>query len=161
LKAQYKIKVSVVSSGGYTISSSSFRLSSTLGQTFIGQTTNNSYQVQTGFWKLEQTLTPVEKDTKNSIPKTYKLEQNYPNPFNLSTIIRYDIPAESYVTLKVYDILGKEVKTLINEIKPTGSYKISFNAANLTSGIYFYRINAQNKVLNKSFVKTGKMILLK
>jgi hypothetical protein len=107
-------------------------------------------------------LLDTEDELKSS---TYKLEQNYPNPFNPSTTISYSIPSSSFVTLKVYDILGNEVATLVNEEKPEGSYEVNFsskagissgaNDHNLTSGIYFYRIHAG------SYSETKKMILLK
>jgi hypothetical protein len=99
------------------------------------------------------------------LPKAYSLAQNYPNPFNPSTIIKYSVPKQSYVILKVYDILGREVATLVNEKKPAGSYQVEFsakggsaysgNAVNLPSGVYFYRIQAG------SFNQVRKMLLIK
>jgi len=83
------------------------------------------------------------------------LTQNYPNPFNPSTKIKYQIPELSFVTIKVYDVLGKEVTTLINEEKPAGSYEVEFDASRLPSGVYFYRLQAG------SFIETKKMILLR
>ncbi len=87
----------------------------------------------------------------NSV-KSYSLLQNYPNPFNPSTTINYQIPTTGIVSIKVYDVLGKEIATLVNEEKPAGSYEVNFsasggsasggNAANLSSGIYFYKIQA-------------------
>jgi hypothetical protein len=85
----------------------------------------------------------------------FKLEQNYPNPFNPSTKIKYQIPVGGFVTLKVYDVLGNEVVTLVNEEKPAGSYDLEFNAVGLPSGIYFYTLRATN------YIQTRKMILLK
>jgi hypothetical protein len=85
----------------------------------------------------------------------YLLSQNYPNPFNPSTVISYQLSVIGFVTLKVYDILGREIATLVNEEKPAGEYEVEFNAANLPSGIYFYQIKAGN------FVETEKMVLLK
>jgi hypothetical protein len=98
--------------------------------------------------------------------KEFSLEQNYPNPFNPSTKIRFTIPSviairqlpekqSQTVTLKVFDVLGNEVTTLVNEEKAEGSYEVEFNAANYSSGIYFYRLQAG------SFVETKKMILLR
>ena len=87
--------------------------------------------------------------------KSFELEQNYPNPFNPSTKIRYSIPVAGFVSLKVCDISGKEVQTLVNEEKTAGNYEAVFNASNLPSGVYFYRLQAGNSV------KTNKMILLK
>lgn len=86
---------------------------------------------------------------------SYVLKQNYPNPFNPSTTFRCSIPNESKVIIKVYDILGKEIETPINEDKPAGTYEIMWNAANSPSGIYLYRM------LAGSFIQTRKMILLK
>ena len=85
----------------------------------------------------------------------FKLEQNYPNPFNPTTNIKYSILKESFVTIKVYDILGKEITTLVNERKSAGNYSINFDGSNLPSGIYFYRMQAG------SFVSTKKFVLLK
>jgi hypothetical protein len=87
--------------------------------------------------------------------KKYSLSNNYPNPFNPVTTISYQIPELSFVKLKVYDVLGNEVATLVNEENPSGSYEIEFNATGLPSGIYFYRLQAG------SFVETKKMILMK
>jgi photosystem II stability/assembly factor-like uncharacterized protein len=86
---------------------------------------------------------------------TFVLEQNYPNPFNPSTTIRYQIPNSSFVTLKVYDVLGNEISTLVNEKIPAGSYEFDFDATGLPSGIYLYRLQAGD------FVDTRKMILIK
>jgi hypothetical protein len=90
-----------------------------------------------------------------TLPEQFSLTQNYPNPFNPSTTIKYSIPTSEFVTLKVFDVLGREVATLVNEEKPVGSYEIKFNAANLSSGIYFYRIQTGE------FVEEKKMILMK
>ncbi|MFI5405685.1 MAG: T9SS type A sorting domain-containing protein [Nitrososphaerales archaeon] len=90
-----------------------------------------------------------------NIPTVYDLEQNYPNPFNPSTTIKYEIPIPSHVSLKVYDILGNEVATLVNEEKRAGEYEVIFNAAELTSGIYFYQLQTGE------FNSTRKLIFLK
>jgi hypothetical protein len=88
-------------------------------------------------------------------PDKFSLSQNYPNPFNPSTVISYQLPASGNVTLKVYDLLGREVATLVNEEKPAGSYEVSFDASQLSSGVYIYRLTAGN------FSATNKMTLLK
>ncbi len=85
----------------------------------------------------------------------YFLNQNFPNPFNNSTVIKYSVPQISFVTLKVYDVLGNEIATLVNEEKNVGTYEITWTAENLPSGIYFYRLQAGN------FVETKKMVLLR
>jgi len=88
-------------------------------------------------------------------PVEYKLSQNYPNPFNPSTIIEFAMPTSGYVTLKVFNSLGQEVTELINKEMIAGNHSINFNASNLSSGIYFYRMSAGK------FVKTNKMLLIK
>ncbi len=80
--------------------------------------------------------------SSNETTEEFSLSQNYPNPFNPSTRIYYTIPKQSYTTLKVYDILGREIKTLFQGMKPAGRYATDFNASALPSGIYFYRIQA-------------------
>jgi photosystem II stability/assembly factor-like uncharacterized protein len=85
----------------------------------------------------------------------FSLSQNYPNPFNPSTVISYRLPVIGFVTLKVYDLLGREIATLVNEEKPAGEYEVEFDGSNLTSGIYFYQLKAG------SFIETKKMILIK
>lgn len=88
-------------------------------------------------------------------PTKFALYQNYPNPFNPTTKIKYQIPDLSFVTLKVYDVLGNEIAALINEEKPVGNYEVDFNASELSSGIYFYQIQASK------YVETKKMVLMK
>jgi len=89
------------------------------------------------------------------LPDKYSLEQNYPNPFNPSTLIKYDIKKDGFVSLKVYNILGKEVASIVNEVKRAGRYEVEFNGSNLGSGIYYYRLQAGE------FSETRKMLLLK
>ncbi len=89
------------------------------------------------------------------LPKEFYLYQNYPNPFNPSTVISYQLPVISHISLVVYDILGKKIETLINDIKQPGNYKVEFTASDLPSGLYFYRLIVGNSI------QTRKMILLK
>ncbi len=89
------------------------------------------------------------------IPSDFSLSQNYPNPFNPATTINYSIPELSNVVIKVYDVLGDEVAILVNEQKPAGSYEVQFDASKLSSGVYYYKIQAGN------YIETRKMILLK
>ena len=102
-------------------------------------------------------LTETSTDVKSTDvpPSEFTLFQNYPNPFNPSTRIKYQVSSISQVSLKVYDLLGREVATLVNEYKPAGSYEANFDAKGLSSGIYFYKLQAG------SFVQTRKMVLLK
>ncbi|MEP7145480.1 MAG: T9SS type A sorting domain-containing protein [bacterium] len=105
--------------------------------------------------KLTDIVTGIEP-SNSVIPSDYKLEQNYPNPFNPSTSINFSIPFSSKVTLKVFDALGKEVATLVDEFKSAGNYSAKYTAAsNLTSGIYFYTLTSGN------FTETKKLMLVK
>lgn len=107
-----------------------------------------------GAWVyIDTTITTV--DEKPIIQYDYQLSENYPNPFNPATNIFYSIPKESYVSLIVYDLLGREVIGLVRGIKSRGEYSVSWNAANVPSGVYYYRLVASN------FVETKKMVLMK
>ncbi|MBN1634329.1 MAG: T9SS type A sorting domain-containing protein, partial [Ignavibacteria bacterium] len=103
----------------------------------------------------------VKSEINNITPEKYELSQNYPNPFNPVTNIQFTIPKSGLVSLKVYDVLGREVKSLVNEFKQAGSYIVSFDvrhggsSSELSSGIYFYRLEAGD------FVQIKRMILLK
>lgn len=125
------------------------------------QVTGSSYEwwtfkgnnQRTGYSK--SIITGINNQTANNLPKSYSLNQNYPNPFNPSTIISYSVPKSSLVTIKVYDILGREVETLVNEQKNPGNYNITFNADKLASGVYFYQLRASD------YTSIKKMLLLK
>jgi len=99
-------------------------------------------------------LTGVEK-TSSEIPEQFHLSQNYPNPFNPSTIISFRIVETGFTSLKVFDVLGNEVTTLVNKELATGEYEVNFDATGVTSGIYFYQFRVGN------FIETKKMVLLK
>jgi hypothetical protein len=104
---------------------------------------------------LTNDLTVGVSEQVAAIPTEYSLHQNYPNPFNPSTTIKYAVPEESRITLSVFDILGREVETLVNEVKQPGNYQLHFNAFRLASGIYFYKLSA------KGFTDIKKMMLIK
>ena len=106
-------------------------------------------------WNLYQFDDPTVDVKDNIPPSEFTLSQNYPNPFNPSTSIEYSVPTNENVTLKVFDILGREVATLVNQEMNPGNYKVHFDASNLSSGIYFYKISSG------TYNKTMKMLLLK
>jgi hypothetical protein len=96
------------------------------------------------------------------MPESYSLEQNYPNPFNPSTVIRYQLSVNSNVTLKVYDAVGREVATLVNDFQEAGEQTSVWNAEGLASGVYFYKLEATSLIQpDESFVQTKKMLLLR
>jgi hypothetical protein len=113
-----------------------------------------NYAAQIQHWYDNDFVTDVDENNI-LLPTEFSLSQNYPNPFNPSTTISYQLPVTSNVTLKIYDILGSEVATLVNQEQSVGNYKVDFNASHLSSGIYFYQVKAG------SFVQTKKMILIK
>lgn len=104
---------------------------------------------------LSVTTGSVSSVKNNALPGQYELYQNFPNPFNPGTIINYQIPNSGIVTLKVYDILGREIKTLVNEFKSRGNYSVNFDAGSLSSGVYFYQLKSGG------YSSIKKMVLLK
>ena len=99
-------------------------------------------------------VTSVERN-QTDIPTQFKLHQNYPNPFNPGTTIKYTIPNQAHVILKIFDGLGREIQTLVNEVKSAGTYELHWNSVKRPSGIYFYRIQTG------SFKQVKKMLLIK
>ena len=120
--------------------------------------TNDAYFIPTddnvSFTKSENTAYN-NGSAENEIPESYSLNQNYPNPFNPSTTIKFSIPQDGMVSLKVYNILGAEVASLVDEVKSVGTYNVRFDASNLASGIYLY------KLVTPNFIQTKKMLLVK
>jgi hypothetical protein len=100
-------------------------------------------------------LTGVLVDKLNAIPAEYSLTQNFPNPFNPATTIKYSLPVGSQVSLKVYNVVGQEVLTMVNSFQGTGSYSVRFDASNLASGLYLYRLSAGN------YTQVKTMLLIK
>jgi len=145
-----------MSSGGEKQSNSTHTLVGSLGQVGVGQMTNTTHKMQVGFWNAyyQAVIVNVE-DEEAGLPMTYKLEQNYPNPFNPSTIIKFAVPERSMVQIKIYDILGSEIVTLVNEEMEMGWYEKVFNASGYASGMYIYRMQAGD------YISTKKMLLVK
>ena len=98
---------------------------------------------------------PTGIETENTQPTEYSLNQNYPNPFNPATTISYSIPQAGNVSLKIFNVLGQEVKSLVNEYQNAGIYKLTFDASALTSGAYFYSLSTDN------FLQVKKMMLVR
>jgi uncharacterized protein YkuJ len=128
----------------------------------------NDQETQTFNLSLTKSISNLEFDPDNWILKqvqaggvstdsdNFILLQNYPNPFNLSTTIKYSIQQSDFVSLKIYNMIGQEIQTLVNEFQDAGEYTVSFYAKNLSSGIYFYKLQVSNRS-----VETNKMTLIK
>jgi hypothetical protein len=128
-------------------------IKSVVGQSFIGTTRYSDTQITSGF--LADTLfrwMVVGVPDQEGLPTSYSLGQNYPNPFNPSTTIHFELPVKSNVSLKVYNILGQEIMTVLNETKVPGSYDVRVDGSNLSSGVYFYRLQTNNYASTKKFL---------
>jgi hypothetical protein len=112
------------------------------------------------FSNLSSVAAELTAISENSAPKVFKLSQNYPNPFNPVTVISYQLPVSSLVELKIYNMLGQELSTLVNETKGPGYYRSEWDASGYTSGFYIYRIIVQQND-GQQFIKTQKMLLVK
>ena len=155
------IPFSLNGQGIITFSSGSFSgetvsLDFTAGETVSGNFSNSSITLVSGalgFQDLVPTSSEVISDDR---PAVFRLHQNYPNPFNPSTVISFELPVHSDVRLDLYNMLGQQVAVLKNEQLSAGSHTVSFNASNLASGIYIYRLFA-----NGALIGTKKMMLIK
>jgi flagellar basal body P-ring protein FlgI len=115
---------------------------------------NGGYQPSGMLYRIKPSTVGVNNNSQNT-PETFVLKQNYPNPFNPSTTITYAIAKPAFITLKVYNTLGEEVASLVNENKAMGSYTLQWDASNLPSGVYMYKITVND------FTAEKKMVLLK
>ncbi|MDD8016927.1 MAG: T9SS type A sorting domain-containing protein [Bacteroidota bacterium] len=131
------------------------RIASVLAYGYTNAEVLQKVQAARDIYKNNFSLPNVVYNVLNNISLSFGLQQNFPNPFNPSTIINYQLPITSYVTLKVYDLLGREVATLVNEMKEAGYHTFQFHGADLASGIYFYQLRAGD------FLQTKKMVLMK
>jgi len=168
-KADHVILSDVLSSSGGEAKSDNYRLETTIGQTVIGVSSSSSYIETAGFCHrgmVPERPNGVKDETHSepSLPQEYSLFQNFPNPFNPTTVIRYQIPAistqQSVVSLKIYNILGQRVRTLVNKEQVPGYYSVVWNGRDdygreMASGVYFYRLEAG------SYSSSKKLLLLK
>ncbi|MFH1194659.1 MAG: T9SS type A sorting domain-containing protein [bacterium] len=156
ITAQFNIPSSVTGSGGSPMSGSSNAVNGTVGQTFTGILSGN-YSLSSGFWYTTSAVLTDIQENDEDIPFEYELLQNYPNPFNPSTVISWQLAVGSKVTLKIYDVLGREIVTLVNEFQNAGIHHSTFSPLHysLPSGVYFYQLTAGE------FQSTKKMILTK
>ncbi|HSP87164.1 MAG TPA: M1 family aminopeptidase, partial [Ignavibacteriaceae bacterium] len=156
------IKIKINTSAGDTVVT---LFNNAQNQNFQLNVTGNptSINFDYGNWILKDVLN-ISTGVENTFsPDKFSLMQNYPNPFNPKTTISYQVASKSHVTLKIYNILGNEVATLVNEVQSAGEYKVDFNAETLSSGVYFYKLTASNPESGSEqvFSETRKLILMK
>ena len=149
--------------GGISVAGNSVSVSSA-GESFPGFSQSADYRIGGGFLAgiaHQSGVTSVEDEM--SIPLTFELYQNYPNPFNPSTTIAYDLPFTSRVTVRIFNLLGQVVATLVDEQQPAGQYKhVWHSSSSISSGVYFYRIHAKAETGQRSeFVQVRKLLLLR
>ena len=142
-------KVGTVTGNGTTTETRSYSFSERV------TTGNYSYRLKQIDFNGNFEYHNLSSEVNVGVPSEFALSQNYPNPFNPSTKIDYDIATDGNVSVVLFDMSGREVAKLVNDFKPAGYYTVSFNASNLSSGMYFYRISASN------FSQTKKMVLVK
>lgn len=147
---------SVISFMAGTFEGTSVTMNFTGGEAVSGVFTNSSINVTGGFGNGVDLVPTSNELLREDIPEVFRLNQNYPNPFNPSTNISFDLPRTSNVRLEVFNSIGARVSTLINEQKSAGRYTYQFEAGDLASGIYFYRL-----VADGNLISTQKMLLIK
>ncbi len=155
IEAQYKMPHNVFGNGGLPVNNGSYRLSGTVGQPGIGVVSSPSHINKAGFWYQTGNLITRIEPLANPLPKEFRLEQNYPNPFNPSTTIEFSLPKSGFVTLKIYNLVGEEIVTLISAELPQGKHKYIWDASRLASGVYVYRFTVDD------FDRVRKLVLLK
>ncbi len=153
---QSKIPWSAQSAGFAVMTSGSVITKSSVGQMAIGEAMNSSIRVQSGFL-ADTTLRGIilAVNDENKLPVDYSLEQNYPNPFNPITSIQYSLSSRQQIKLTMYDMLGREVQTLVDEVKAQGTYTVKWDGKEFPSGVYFYRLTAG------TFTDVRRLLLIK
>jgi hypothetical protein len=142
----------VIAGGGGSASSTGHLLLHTVGQPVIDLTVSTTHTHEQGFWYLPWFLST---GAETPGPFAYRLDQNFPNPFNPVTMIRFSLTSPSRVTLHIYDVAGRLVRTVVDESMEAGEHSLPFEAKGLASGVYFYRLKAAQ------FEKTRKMVVLR
>ena len=159
-----RLRSSVFDMGYVASASANNVVKSVIGQLFVGTTSQSDNVVEGGFLAdtlLRGIMVSIGSEPPG-FPKVYTLWQNYPNPFNPTTVIRFDLPERSIVTLKIYDILGQEILTLLNNSSTeAGQHSVVVDVANLPSGVYFYRLLRSNSHEVNTFQSVKKMLVVK
>lgn len=159
---QSQLPFGIIGNGGEKQISTSYQLVGTIGESSIDQCQNTEHAVQAGFWQMYYNDVLVAVEGEEFLPKEFKLEQNYPNPFNPSTVIKFCMHEQSKVIIKIYDILGSEVITLLNQEMEAGWHEVIFNAGEYSSGVYICRMQGYpTRKGAVNFKSTKKMLMIK
>ena len=153
--AQNVMLKNVLGSGAVASRNNNYQIVGTLGQTLIGVNKNSTNNEFIGFWYNKENITVGVEQLSNNTPDTFQLEQNYPNPFRTATSITFTLPSFSFVTIKLFDVFGREIETMLNEQRDKGTYTIEWLNRDLKSGMYFYQLRAGN------IVGTKQLLLIK
>ena len=160
-EAKITVSKSKIGSAVAVFNDGTYRIAGSLAQPIL----QNPGQLTSGqLWYLGvQIITTEAAQKEDSIPIEFSLDQNYPNPFNPTTTIQFTLPEASRVTLKLFDILGRELVTLVDKEMEKGVHKVLFDAKDFASGVYFYRIQAEseNSDARQAFVQSRKLIFIK
>ena len=152
----YQIPWDVIDGGGNPSISSTHRIYTSIAQSVIGASYGSNYRVYAGFWTPCIILEPGIKEESQRrtppIPKTFELHPIFPNPFRTKTTVKYELPEECQISLKVYNVSGQLVKTLFSGRKTAGIYQIDWNTKELPSGIYFLRLETEKQSLTRRIV---------
>ena len=158
----YQLRSDVIDDGGTKMSSAGYILRGSFGQPTIGKISSANYIAYIGFWHPYPVGPGIEEDLlfSRSIPIVFSLSQNYPNPVTHTTTIKYGLPNETKVDIRVFNSAGQQIRTLVHENQEPGYYKINWDLRGvsgdqLPSGVYFYRIRAGG------FIRTRKMVILR
>jgi hypothetical protein len=157
---QAELSRSVFATGGNVMGNENYRIGSTVGQIVIGEMGGPGAIVSAGFWYSDIEITTSVENNTVQVPEVFRLNQNYPNPFNPSTTISFSIAKSAKVNLTLFDLLGRKVITLRDERMQPGEYQFTFEAEDLASGVYFYRLFATD-VDSKNHIFTRKLTLIK
>jgi len=155
--SQYAISHGVFGNGGGVSRGGGFGVQGTLGQPLVGTMTGPTSQSVVGFWALYGRLVTSVETLFETLPTEFRLEQNFPNPFNPETVIQFALPEASEVSLKVYNVLGKEIATVVEGRYSGGIHKVVWRPEREASGVYFYRLVAKSEKSGRMFTSVKKL----
>jgi hypothetical protein len=167
LYSQEKLSGNVFSSGGNFSNNLLYNLRGTAGQVLLGKNSNTINFNNVGFWYIKKDVITNTEEEHDNLPKIFSLSQNYPNPFNPQTRIKYDLPHTGKVLMKVYNIVGEEICTLVDEVKPAASFEVLWDGRDNTghrvaTGVYLYQLEVQDPSTGsgQGLMQTRRMLLL-